>query len=418
MNGTMIRDSHYDVAILGAGYAGLMAALHRGGSRQKPLCVALVNAGDHFVERARLQESLVRPVAPRIPSIAALVAGTGTDFIQGQIASLDVDTRRVEIVTATVPRAITFDRVVYALGSRTEVESVSGVEEHAYRLDAGDGARSAAALRARLAESAGRPLRVIVVGGGVTAIEAAGEIKAWSPQIEITMISRSRCAAFKGPRIEHALRAELDRLGVGIMDHETVAEVQPGGVVTAAGQAVSADVTVWCGGLRSPPLARRSGLATDPRGRIFTDPQLRSISHPHIFAVGDAAHPIAPTGAPYRMSVLAALTSGAYVAEVIHDADRQKDHRPFSFSTFGQGIAVGRSGIGFPAFPDDRHRWFVIGGRTGFHARNLFVWFSTYLLKNERKHPGFFSWIWAGQRRVSWQRANDAMQRLSPVQPA
>src|ERR1041385_2663177 len=88
MNGTMIRDSHYDVAILGAGYAGLMAALHRGGSRQKPLRVALVNAEDHFVERARLQESIVRPVAPRIPSIAALVAGTGTDFIQGQIASL------------------------------------------------------------------------------------------------------------------------------------------------------------------------------------------------------------------------------------------------------------------------------------------------------------------------------------------
>src|ERR1051325_11862497 len=122
MNGTMIRDSHYDVAILGAGYAGLMAALHRGESRQKPLRVALVNAEDHFVERARLQECLVRPVAPRIPSIAALVAGTGTDFIQGQIASLDVDARRVEIVTATVPRAITFDRLVSALGSRTEVE--------------------------------------------------------------------------------------------------------------------------------------------------------------------------------------------------------------------------------------------------------------------------------------------------------
>jgi NADH dehydrogenase FAD-containing subunit len=161
-----------------------------------------------------------------------------------------------------------------------------------------------------------------------------------------------------------------------------------------------------------------AGLAADPSGRIFTDPQLRSITHPHIFAVGDAAHPVAPTGAPYRMSVLAALTSGAYVAEVINDASNERDHRPFSFSTFGQGIAVGRSGIGFPAFPDDLQRWFVIGGRVGFHTRNLFVWFSTYLLKTERKHPGFFSFIWFGQRRVSWQRANDAMQRLRPVQQA
>src|SRR6266571_5294744 len=93
--------------------------------------------------------------------------------------------------------------------------------------------------------------------------------------------------------------------------------------------------TVWAGGLRAGPLARAAGLATDPRGRIFTDPQLRSISHPHIFAVGDAAHPIAPTGAPYRMSVLAALTSGAYAAEAILDAQGPQGHRPFSFSTFG-----------------------------------------------------------------------------------
>ncbi len=418
MNGTMIRDSQYDVAILGAGYAGLMAALHLGGSRRKPLRIALVNADDQFVERARLQESVARPVAPRIPSIATLVAGTGIEFIQGQVASLDANARRVDVATASGQRGITFDRAIYALGSRTDVEAVPGIKEHAYRLDAGEGSRSAAALRARLNENAGRPLRIVVVGGGVTAIEAAGEIKARAPQIEVAMISRSRCAAFKGPRIEHALRTELDRLGIAIIDHETVAEVQAGGIVTAAGRTIMADVIVWSGGLRSGPLARDAGLATDPRGRVFTDPQLRSISHPHIFAVGDAAHPIAPTGAPYRMSVLAALTSGAYVAEVINDAQNRKDHRPFSFSTFGQGIAVGRSGIGFPAFPDDQHRWFVIGGRTGFHTRNLFVWFSTYLLKNERKHPGFFSWIWSGQRRVSWQRANDAMQRLSPVQPA
>lgn len=418
MNGTVMRDNHYDVAILGAGYAGLMAALHLRGSQAKPLRIALINADDHFVERARLQESVARPVAARIPSIAALVAGTSVDFIQGRIASLDANARRVGIATESAQQSIVFDRAVYALGSRTDVETVPGVDAHAYRLDPGEGSRAAGALRARLHENAGRPLRVIIVGGGITAIEAAGEIKAHAPQTEVTMISRSRCGAFKGAKVQLALRAELHRLGVGIMDHETVGEVQSGGIVTASGQAIAADVTVWSGGLRAGPLARAAGLATDPRGRIFTDPQLRSISHPHIFAVGDAARPVAPTGAPYRMSVLAALTSGAYVAEVITDAQDEKNHRPFSFSTFGQGVAVGRSGIGFPAFPDDQQRWFVIGGRIGFHTRNLFVWFSTYILKNERKHPGFFSFIWSGQRRVSWQRANDAMQKLRPVQQA
>jgi len=417
MNSTNAGQNHYDVVILGAGYAGLMAALHLRG-RKGPRRIALVNGEDQFVERSRLQESISKPVAARIPSIAALVAGTGIDFIRGDVAELDAEARRVRIVTASVERSVTFDRAMYALGSRTDVETVPGVDAYAYRLDPGDGLRAATALRAALNENAGRPLRIIVVGGGVTAIEAAGEIKARWPQAEVTIISRSKCGAFKGPRIEQALRGELLQLGVCIMDNETVAEVRPTGIITASGETVACDICVWSGGLRAGSLAREAGLSTDPRGRIFTDPVLRSISHPHIFAVGDAAHPIAPTGAPYRMSVLAALASGAYVAEVILDTQNPNDHRPFSFSTFGQGIAVGRSGVGFPAFPDDRQRWFVIGGRIGYHTRNLFVWFSTYLLKLERKHPGFFSWIWSGQRRVSWQRANDAMERIRQVQSA
>jgi len=183
MNSTNAGQNHYDVVILGAGYAGLMAALHLRG-RKGPRRIALVNGEDQFVERSRLQESISKPVAARIPSIAALVAGTGIDFIRGDVAELDAEARRVRIVTASVERSVTFDRAMYALGSRTDVETVPGVDAYAYRLDPGDGLRSATALRAALNENARRPLRIIVVGGGVTAIEAAGEIKARWPQAE------------------------------------------------------------------------------------------------------------------------------------------------------------------------------------------------------------------------------------------
>jgi NADH dehydrogenase len=70
----------YDVVILGAGYAGLMAALRLSRKRGE-LRIALVSTSDRFLERVRLQESIVTEVMPRIPSIAAFLAGSNIEFI-------------------------------------------------------------------------------------------------------------------------------------------------------------------------------------------------------------------------------------------------------------------------------------------------------------------------------------------------
>jgi NADH:quinone reductase (non-electrogenic) len=399
----------YDVVILGAGYAGLMAALRLCQKRQQ-LRIALVNRSDQFLERVRLQESIVAPVAPRIASISAFVRGKNIEFIRGSVTSLDPDHRLVRIATESQELVIAFDQAIYALGSNVDVDDIPGAAEHAYRLEPGEGPRSAAALRSRLRENAGRPLRVITVGGAETGIEVAGEIKTAWPNVEMTIISRSRCGDFRGPRVEKAVRTELKRLGVALVDGEAVTEVRATELLTDAGRSIACDICVWSGGLRSSPVASHAGLATDPLGRIWVDPSLRSISHAHILAIGDAAHPAAPTGAPYRLSAFVALASGAHAADVILAQKEKRQLQPFSYSTFGQGVAIGRGGVGFPSYPDDQQVLFILTGRTARHVRNSFVWFITYILRLERRMPGFF--FWPGRRRVSWHQANDAIQQV------
>ena len=224
------------------------------------------------------------------------------------------------------------------------------------------------------------------------------------------MVSRSRCGDFRGARVEKAVRTELTRLGVGLIDGETVAEVRPNEAITNTGRTIACDICVWSGGLRSISVARDAGLATDPQGRVWVDPDLRSISHPHILAVGDAAHPVAPTGAPYRLSAFVALVSGAHAADAIAAQKANRRLAPFSFSTIGQGIAIGRGGVGFFSYPDDRQSLFILKGRAARHVRNFFVWFISYALRLERRIPGFF--FWPGRRRVSWHQANDAIQKV------
>jgi NADH:ubiquinone reductase (H+-translocating) len=403
----------YDVVILGAGYAGLMAAL-RLSRKRRELRIALVSSSDRFLERVRLQESIVAPVAPRISSISAFLAGTGIEFICGTVVSLDADRRCIRIVSDAGEHEIMFDRAIYALGTRVDVDGVPGAAEHAYRLEAAEGPRSPSALRTRLRENADRPMRVITVGGAETSVEVAGEIKTAWPNAQVTMISSSRCGDFKGARVESAIRTQLARLGVKMVDGETVTEVRSAELTTDQGRCIPFDICVWSGGLRSVPVATGAGLATDPQGRIWADPNLRSISHPHIIAVGDAAHPVAPTGAPYRLSAFVAINSGAYAADLILAGKAKRQLDPFSFSTYGQGIAIGSGGVGFFSYPDDKQRWFIVTGGTARIIRNLFVWFISYALKLERKMPGF--WFWPGRRRVSWQQANEAIQRVRTAQ--
>lgn len=417
MNVTAVSEnpSTYDVAILGAGYAGLMAAL-RLNRKKQALRIALISASDRFVERVRLQERIVTEIAPRIPSIAAHLAGTRIDFICGHVTSLDANRRQIKVASNCAERDIVFDEAVYALGTRIDVENVPGAAQHAYRLEAGDGPRSVTALRARLRENGSRPIRVITVGGNETSVEVAGEIKTAWPNADVSMISGSRCGDFKGTRVENAMRDQLTRLGVKMIDHETVAEVRPAEVVAQSGRIFAFDICIWSGGLRAPDLARRAGVATDLQDRIWVDAGLRSISHPHIFAVGDAAHPAAPTGAPYRMSAFVAVASGAYVADAILMHATKQRPEPFSFSTFGQGIAIGKGGVGFSSYPDDKQGRIFLTGHTARVVRNFFVWFLSYVLKLERRMPGFFFWL--GRRRVSWQQANEAIQQARTLHPA
>jgi NADH dehydrogenase FAD-containing subunit len=134
------------------------------------------------------------------------------------------------------------------------------------------------------------------------------------------------------------------------------------------------------------------------RCQLLVDPFLRSVAGPDIYVVGDAAWPVEGTGAPYRMSLFTALVTGAHTADNLVNVVKGKELRRFGFSTYGQGIAVGRrDAVGFNSFPNDRPVGPLVTGRLGLVVRNFFVWLILRLLTVERKVPGFF--FWPGRRR-------------------
>ncbi|AKJ11919.1 oxidoreductase [Streptomyces incarnatus] len=295
------------IVVLGAGYTGAIAA-GRLARRLRPedVAITLVNAEPDFVERVRLHQLAAgRSLRPR--PLAEMFAGTGVELRLGRVTGVDVDRKAVAVLDPDGTSELPYDTLVYALGSGWHDQGVPGTTEHAEQLASRPGALR---LRERLAAlSAGQP--VVVVGGGLTGVEAATEIAEARPDLDVALVARAGLGDWLSPKGRRHLREVCGGLGITVHEHTAVTAVGADHVTTADGVSVPAAVTVWATGFAVHPIARATTLeVTDDTGQIVVDRTMRSVSHPDVYAVGDAALAMGPGKKPLRMS----CASGGFTA--------------------------------------------------------------------------------------------------------
>jgi NADH dehydrogenase FAD-containing subunit len=297
-----------------------------------------------------------------------------------------------------------YDKLLYALGSTIERDSIPGVREYAYTLTP-SGERAVPALREKLlALPSGA--RVVICGGGATGIEAAAEFASRYPHLQVRLVIHGGLGAFLAESVADYMRQTLQKWGVRVQDHTTITEIRADGVFTAAGEAIPFDVCLWTGGFTVPTLAREAGLKVNEVGQILIDPYMRSISHPDVYAVGDAAYPVEEPSVHVRMSAFTAVILGAHGADTLAAEIQGKTPKPLSFAYAGQGIALGRrTGIGFGKTPLDVPKAPYFTGRVGYEIREMFVRLLGRLPDIERRIPGFFTWPGKGRYAALKQRA-------------
>lgn len=385
------------IVVIGAGYAGLLAAIRLAGkTRSSNVQITLVNGSDVFVERVRLHQFAASATFKQ-RRIIDILRGTRVNFQQGVVTGIDTTRREVTVKTPSSNLELGYDFMIYALGSTIERDSVPGLHEYAYTLTP-NGPRSAVALRESLPSLNEAHGRAVIVGAGATGVESAAEFAKSYPGLQVRLLTRGEFGQFLGKRVADYMRQSLTRLGVTIQDHTVVTEVSAEAVVTAGGARVPYDVCLWTGGFGVPTLAREAGLTVNELGQILVDPYMRSISHPEIYAVGDAAQPVEDPGVRMRMSAFTAVITGAHGADCLSNMLRGKAARPLSFAYVGQGIALGHhNAIGFNNYPNDEPNRPYFTGRAGYEVREFFVKFLAALPIMEKRWPGFFFWIGKGR---------------------
>lgn len=254
--------------------------------------------------------------------VGAVVTRAGGRFLQDRVIAIDVGDRTVHLESGSPLR---YEALSLNLGSEVPTEAIPGLAEHGVAVKP---IRNLWELRRDLVGATGladrgAQIRVVVIGGGATGCEVAGNLArlaaVHSLRVEITVLVAGDRILSGWPRgaardVEHSLR----RRDVRIEVRSAVVCVKPGVAITENGRTIGFDRLVAATGLRPSPLLRETGLPTDAEGALLVDEHLRSIGDPRVHGGGDCVawkeRPLAKVGvyavreAPFlHYNLLAAL---------------------------------------------------------------------------------------------------------------
>ncbi|MFF6907614.1 NAD(P)/FAD-dependent oxidoreductase [Streptomyces sp. NPDC012389] len=388
--------TQHRIIVIGAGYAGAIAAGRLARRlRSEDVAITLVNPEPDFVERVRMHQLAVGQELRARP-FSEMFAGTGVRLRLAKVTAVDVDARTVTVKdwhkdetgsgnetgngpTGDGTEELPYDTLVYALGSAWNTQGVPGTAEHAHDIAGRPGALR---LRERLAAlGAGQP--VVVVGGGLTGLEAATEIAEARPDLDVALIARAALGDWLSPKGRSHLRKVCARLNITVHEHTTVTAVGPDhvtttpstdrpGHVTTASATIPAAATVWTTGFAVHPIAQATTLKTDATGRIEVDGTMRSLSHPDVYAIGDAALVTGPGDKPLRMSCASAVPTAWQAADSIASRLTGTKAKTAPLRYFNQCISLGRKdGLIQYVTADDQTRPAALTGRTAALYKEL-----------------------------------------------
>lgn len=305
------------VAVFGAGYAGL--ALTRRLERSLPADarLTLVDETDYHLAQHLLHTTIRTPeLAAELRIDLAEILGR-SQHREARVTGLDPDAGIAELADGR----LSYDVGAVALGAETAFHGIPGASEHGTPLKR---CSHASAIRERFT-TLSSDQRAVVVGGGLSGIQVAGELASLAGLDEeatdgptVLLVERSSAVAARfSPALQEAVRAALLETGVEIRTDWEVTEVTPDRLHLADGGSIGYDQLVWTGGITGSP-------AVGDRPRVRADLRLGECT----FGLGDAVRVVDVDGKPVPASAQAAIRQARVAATNITRLATAEHGRP------------------------------------------------------------------------------------------
>jgi NADH dehydrogenase len=356
------------IVIIGGGFGGLQAALHLG---KTPAHVTVIDRNNHHLFQPLLYQvatGILSPSEISAPIRHILGRQENTDVLMAEVTGVNTEHQRV-LVRDKLERdhVIPYDYLVIATGTHENYFGHDNWRTIAPGLKTVEDARTILQKMLRVFEEAeleNDPQRIrelltfVIVGGGPTGVELAGDIaevahhalkkefRHINPAMTriILVDAGPRILATFAPELSHSAHKKLSKLGIEIRNGKRVTDLDEHGVMIGEERIISANV-FWTAGVTATPVARWLNAEADRVGRVKVQEDLSVPHHPNIFVIGDVASCVYK-GKPLAGIAPVAMQQGRYVARLINNSIRNPRHRQsfpaFRYKDKGNLATVGR----------------------------------------------------------------------------
>jgi NADH dehydrogenase len=409
------------VVIVGGGFGGLTAAREL---KDADVDVTLVDSTSHHLFQPLLYQLACGGLSTgecASPIRGAVKHSSNTTVLMAKATGLDAKRRQI---TLDRGETLDYDSLIVACGAETSYFGNDEWSEVSFSLKT---LADAVRLRNQIysafeeAERTEDPvereqwLTFVVIGGGPTGVELAGELaiiandtmKGYFERIQpakarvILLDAGARVTAAFNEKLSRKVAGYLAALGVTVRQGARVTAIDAQGAtvqIDGAEERIDAKTVVWAAGVQAvgfaKTLAEATGAQTDRAGRVQIGADLTVPGHPEIFAIGDATQVPGPGDRPLPGLATVSIQQARYVAKAIKSgsvgtpSSAGGTAAPFKYFDKGALAVVGRGKAvceirghrlsGRLAFFTylTVHMYYLSGGGPGHRVKVLIDWIS------------------------------------------
>jgi NADH dehydrogenase len=349
------------VVIVGAGYAGIEAALklYKKGKKDD-IDITIIDRNSYHTLLTELHEvagNRVSEDAVKVP-LADVFKNTNINVVLDNIEKYDFEGKRVASATHEYP----YDYLIVAIGSTPNYFGIPGLEENGFPLWS---AEDAIRIRDHIercffkaatetdAERRRRLLTFMVGGAGFTGVEMIGELGQWvkklcrqhkipRSEVRLILVDMLDCVLSnlcdQNSRKAHEYMEK--KLGIEIILSTAVKKVTEDSVDLGDGTTIGTHTLIWAAGVRASNDVECISVDKGSARRLCVDEYCRT-EYGNVYAIGDVGALLDEKGKPYPAMVETALQTAEGAVHNILASMRGEELKPVTVKLHGVMVCIG-----------------------------------------------------------------------------